>query len=125
ISLPQLILTLVFRERTVRPCVRLAPTASTARPFAVAGMAAPVPQWTVHASAGKVTDGTYGLNCSERCDCSHADGCDPVTGYCCCLAGWTGKLECSCVSSPASLLRKPISVVDWGSANPNHHHLVP
>ncbi|KAL7980196.1 hypothetical protein Chor_001464, partial [Crotalus horridus] len=34
-------------------------------------------------------DGTYGLNCSERCDCDHADGCDPLTGYCCCLAGWT------------------------------------
>lgn len=38
-------------------------------------------------------DGTYGLNCSERCDCNHADGCDPVTGYCCCLAGWTGKMS--------------------------------
>ena len=36
--------------------------------------------------------GTFGLNCSERCDCSHADGCDPVTGHCCCLAGWTGNL---------------------------------
>lgn len=36
-------------------------------------------------------DGTFGLNCSERCDCSHADGCDPVTGHCCCLAGWTGN----------------------------------
>lgn len=36
-------------------------------------------------------DGTFGPNCSERCDCSHADGCDPVTGHCCCLAGWTGN----------------------------------
>ena len=36
-------------------------------------------------------DGTFGLNCSEHCDCSHADGCDPVTGHCCCLAGWTGN----------------------------------
>lgn len=35
--------------------MRLAPTASTARPFAVAGMVAPVPQWMVRASAGKVT----------------------------------------------------------------------
>ncbi|PIO38151.1 hypothetical protein AB205_0180310, partial [Aquarana catesbeiana] len=30
----------------------------------------------------------YGLNCAEHCDCSHAEGCDPVTGHCHCLAGW-------------------------------------
>lgn len=41
--------------------------------------------------------GTFGLNCSEHCDCSHADGCDPVTGHCCCLAGWTGNL-CPAIS---------------------------
>lgn len=38
-----------------------------------------------------VQDGTYGLDCRERCDCSHADGCHPSTGHCRCLAGWTGK----------------------------------
>lgn len=36
-------------------------------------------------------DGTYGLECRERCDCSHADGCDPVSGYCRCYPGWTGQ----------------------------------
>lgn len=36
-------------------------------------------------------DGTYGLDCKERCDCSHADGCHHSTGHCHCLAGWTGK----------------------------------
>lgn len=41
-------------------------------------------------------DGTFGLSCSERCDCSHADGCDPVTGHCCCLAGWTGNPHLLC-----------------------------
>lgn len=51
-------------------------------------------------------DGTYGLNCSERCDCSHADGCDPVTGYCCCLAGWTGKIS--------NYLCKPLGVLLFG-----------
>lgn len=35
-------------------------------------------------------DGTYGLDCAERCDCSHADGCHPTTGYCRCLPGWSG-----------------------------------
>lgn len=35
-------------------------------------------------------DGTYGLNCAERCDCSHADGCHPTTGHCRCLPGWSG-----------------------------------
>lgn len=35
-------------------------------------------------------DGTYGLECRERCDCSHADGCDPTSGYCRCYPGWTG-----------------------------------
>lgn len=36
-------------------------------------------------------DGTYGLECKERCDCSHADGCHHSTGHCHCLTGWTGK----------------------------------
>lgn len=40
-------------------------------------------------------DGTYGLECRERCDCTHADGCDPVSGYCHCYPGWTG--QCSFV----------------------------
>lgn len=39
-------------------------------------------------------DGTYGLECRERCDCSHADGCDPTSGYCRCHPGWTGQ-RCS------------------------------
>uniref|UniRef100_M3YKH0 Multiple EGF like domains 10 n=1 Tax=Mustela putorius furo TaxID=9669 RepID=M3YKH0_MUSPF len=34
-------------------------------------------------------DGTYGLNCAERCDCSHADGCHSTTGHCRCLPGWS------------------------------------
>lgn len=38
-------------------------------------------------------DGTYGLECKERCDCSHADGCHHATGHCRCLAGWTGKTK--------------------------------
>ena len=36
-------------------------------------------------------DGTYGLTCAERCDCSHADGCHPTTGHCRCLPGWSGE----------------------------------
>lgn len=36
-------------------------------------------------------DGTYGLECRERCDCSHADGCHHSTGHCHCLTGWTGE----------------------------------
>ncbi len=40
---------------------------------------------------GLMQDGTYGLDCRERCDCSHADGCHPSTGHCRCLTGWTGK----------------------------------
>lgn len=36
-------------------------------------------------------DGTYGLECREHCDCSHADGCDPVSGSCRCYPGWTGE----------------------------------
>ncbi|CAF92982.1 unnamed protein product, partial [Tetraodon nigroviridis] len=36
-------------------------------------------------------DGSFGLDCRERCDCVNADGCDPVTGLCRCLAGWTGE----------------------------------
>lgn len=38
-------------------------------------------------------DGTYGMDCAERCDCSHADGCHPTTGYCRCLPGWSGTKE--------------------------------
>ncbi|KAG8130776.1 hypothetical protein E2320_017501 [Naja naja] len=38
----------------------------------------------------------YGLDCSERCDCSHGDGCHPVTGYCRCLPGWSG-IHCDSV----------------------------
>lgn len=36
-------------------------------------------------------EGSFGLNCAERCDCFNADGCDPVSGQCRCLAGWTGE----------------------------------
>lgn len=36
-------------------------------------------------------NGTFGAGCGERCVCAHADGCDPVTGECHCLPGWTGK----------------------------------
>lgn len=33
------------------------------------------------------------MDCAERCDCSHADGCHPTTGYCRCLPGWSGTKE--------------------------------
>lgn len=36
-------------------------------------------------------EGSFGLNCAERCDCFNADGCDPVSGQCRCQAGWTGE----------------------------------
>lgn len=36
-------------------------------------------------------NGTFGAGCGERCVCAHADGCNPVTGECHCLPGWTGK----------------------------------
>lgn len=36
-------------------------------------------------------EGSFGLDCRERCDCVNADGCDPVTGLCRCLPGWTGE----------------------------------
>ncbi len=42
-----------------------------------------------------IQDGTYGLECRERCDCNHADGCDPVSGFCRCLPGWTGERKTS------------------------------
>ena len=37
--------------------------------------------------------GLYGIGCSYRCDCMHAnaDGCDPVTGKCICKPGWKGN----------------------------------
>ncbi|KPP75217.1 multiple epidermal growth factor-like domains protein 10-like [Scleropages formosus] len=41
-------------------------------------------------------DGTYGMDCKENCDCSRANGCHPATGYCRCLAGWTG-IHCDSV----------------------------
>lgn len=44
-------------------------------------------------SALSPQDGTYGLNCKEHCDCSHANGCHHSTGQCHCLAGWTGKTK--------------------------------
>ncbi|KAI4548851.1 hypothetical protein MG293_001181, partial [Ovis ammon polii] len=34
--------------------------------------------------------GQFGEGCASRCDCDHADGCDPVHGHCLCQAGWTG-----------------------------------
>lgn len=43
------------------------------------------------ATLDPLQDGTYGLECRERCDCSHADGCDPTSGYCRCHPGWTGQ----------------------------------
>lgn len=35
--------------------------------------------------------GQFGEGCASRCDCDHADGCDPVHGHCLCQAGWTGE----------------------------------
>merc|ERR1711963_1099788 len=42
--------------------------------------------------------GLYGIGCSYRCDCMHAnaDGCDPVTGKCICKPGWKG-VECESI----------------------------
>ncbi|KAF3688778.1 Multiple epidermal growth factor-like domains protein 11 [Channa argus] len=48
------------------------------------------PGWRGEHCKESCPDGTYGLECRERCDCSHADGCDPVSGYCRCYPGWTG-----------------------------------
>ena len=36
-------------------------------------------------------NGTFGASCGQRCECDHADGCDPITGECHCLPGWTGE----------------------------------
>lgn len=44
----------------------------------------------IHASSLPLQDGTYGLDCRGRCDCSHSDGCHHSTGHCRCLPGWTG-----------------------------------
>lgn len=44
-----------------------------------------------HSLLSSMQDGTYGLHCAERCDCSHADGCHPTTGHCRCLPGWSGE----------------------------------
>lgn len=41
-------------------------------------------------------EGSFGLNCGERCDCFNADGCDPVSGQCRCLAGWAGENTSVC-----------------------------
>ncbi|TKS73504.1 Multiple epidermal growth factor-like domains protein 10 [Collichthys lucidus] len=86
--------------RTVLQCVLLVYTAQAACPPALAIITHPALQSTAPVSAGK--DGTYGLECRERCDCSHADGCDPVSGYCRCYPGWTALLTDS-LSSPATL----------------------
>ena len=34
--------------------------------------------------------GTYGPNCSLRCQCRDSSDCHPVSGQCICAAGWTG-----------------------------------
>uniref|UniRef100_A0A8B9S9H3 Platelet endothelial aggregation receptor 1 n=1 Tax=Apteryx owenii TaxID=8824 RepID=A0A8B9S9H3_APTOW len=36
-------------------------------------------------------NGTFGSGCSQQCSCAHAAGCDPVTGTCHCLPGWTER----------------------------------
>ena len=35
--------------------------------------------------------GTFGPGCQKKCDCIHADDCQPATGECHCLPGWWGK----------------------------------
>ncbi|MEJ1285454.1 multiple EGF-like-domains 11 [Cricetulus griseus] len=84
-------------ERCVRFPALQGPTVPTAHLYVAVAMAAPVPLWMAPAPVKR--DGTFGLNCSEHCDCSHADGCDPVTGHCCCLAGWTG-IRCDSTCPP-------------------------
>ena len=39
--------------------------------------------------------GRYGIGCSYRCNCVHAnsDGCDPISGKCLCKPGWKGKFR--------------------------------
>lgn len=39
------------------------------------------------------TQGTFGLGCSQRCQCSDGVTCDPVTGSCICPMGKMG-LKC-------------------------------
>ncbi|TNN44492.1 Platelet endothelial aggregation receptor 1 [Liparis tanakae] len=38
--------------------------------------------------------GSFGPGCLKRCDCLHADGCQPTAGECRCLPGWWGA-RCS------------------------------
>eukprot|EP00057_Strongylocentrotus_purpuratus_P012761 XP_011667235.1 PREDICTED: uncharacterized protein LOC752960 [Strongylocentrotus purpuratus] len=36
--------------------------------------------------------GWYGQDCSYHCDCGHGGSCDPVSGECACLPGYTGTI---------------------------------
>eukprot|EP00057_Strongylocentrotus_purpuratus_P013690 XP_011668164.1 PREDICTED: scavenger receptor class F member 1-like [Strongylocentrotus purpuratus] len=36
--------------------------------------------------------GWYGQECSYHCDCGHGGSCDPVSGECACLPGYTGTI---------------------------------
>lgn len=36
------------------------------------------------------SSGTYGFNCSKKCQCQNNSTCDPVFGYCNCLKGFQG-----------------------------------
>lgn len=36
-------------------------------------------------------EGTYGENCSNKCQCNNDAKCSPESGMCLCLAGWRGQ----------------------------------
>lgn len=36
-------------------------------------------------------EGTYGEDCSNKCQCNNGAKCSPESGMCLCLAGWRGQ----------------------------------
>ena len=40
--------------------------------------------------ANPCPEGTWGMNCTSRCDCHNGANCDHVTGACLCLPGYRG-----------------------------------
>ncbi|RXM95314.1 Multiple epidermal growth factor-like domains protein 10 [Acipenser ruthenus] len=88
-----------------------------------------------------VKEGTHGPSCGLRCDCQHADHCDPVSGECQCLPAWMGtrcdrpceegrwgrscNMSCSCSNGATCLPTTGNCICAPGFRGPHCQHACP
>ena len=65
----------------------------------IAAQFSPLSKYSTYAQILLLLFRYFGPNCAQKCLCANDGTCDPVTGICDCLSGWSGpRCEIPCTS---------------------------